>query len=415
MSNFLTNDIVVLDTLDRFEANQVAAKHSRATYQKEFAKRSGVNVGDTIRIQKPTIEEIRRGWTADWKETDEDYTTFVIPEPIGVDKILTDKEMHLDLSSEGTRIIEGVVSRLEHEIELMAIEAVMLTANFIGAPGTNPSALSTYLNGVARLRDLMVPGDDDILNLVSPQMEVDAVDFLKGLFQADDELNKQYKKGRVKRAAGLMWAASNMTKTHTTGSAAGSLLVNQASALANGATSIALDDATASQTGVVKQNDILTFDGMNACHPITKQDLGWKFPVRATLDADSDGSGNVTVYFEALTGGGLYFSGPKQNVTAQPTNNGTVYLFGHASSYASTTARQGLMWHKDALERVYIKLDDADGAGVEGKTITLDNGMSCRYTRKWDIDLAKWKLRWDVWPAFKLVRPEWALRVQSGT
>lgn len=415
MSNFLTDDKVLLHTIDRFEANQVAAKHSGTQYQGELGKRTGVNRGDTIRLQKPTIEEVRRGWTADWKETNEDYTTLVIGEPIGIDKILTTREVHLDLSSEGKQIIDGVVSRIEHEIELMAIEEVMKTANFVGAPGTNPSALSTYLGGVARLREMMVPSDDEILNIVSPQMEVDAVDFLKGLFQADDELSRQYKQGKVRRAAGLMWAASNMLKTHTTGSVAGSGLVNQPSALADGSTSIALDDFTASQTGVVKANDIFTFDGMNACHPITKQDLGWKFPVRATVDADSDGSGNVTLNFEALTGGGLYFSGPRQNVTAQPTNNGTVYLFGHASSYASTTARQGAMWHKSALERVYIKLDDVDGEGVLGKTMTEKNtGMTMRYTRQFDINTSKHKLRWDVWPVFKLVRPEWAVRLQSG-
>jgi hypothetical protein len=320
--------------------------------------------------------------------------------------------MHMDLSSEGGQILSQVMNRLSHECDLMAIEAVMETPHFVGSPGTNPTALSTYLNGVARLRDLMVPDDDGILNAISPQMEVDAVDFLKGLFQDDAELSRQYKKGRVRRAAGLLWASTQQTKTHTTGSVAGSGLVNQATALANGATSIALDDFTASQTGVLKQNDCLTFDGMNAVNPITKQDLGWKYPVRVIADADSDGSGNVTAYFAEP----LYFSGPKQNVSAQPTNNGVVYLFGHASSFASTTARQALMWHKSALAVVYQPLDNADGHGVKGRTVTDKKiGMSIRYTRRWDQDIAKWKLRWDVWPKFKLVRPEWAVRVQSGS
>jgi hypothetical protein len=323
MSTFLTDDKVLLSTIDRVEANQVAAKHSGTQYQDKFNKRSGVNVGDTIRLQKPTIEEIRRGWTADWKETNEDYTTFVIGEPIGIDKILTDREMHLDLSSEGKQIIEGVVSRIEHEIERMAIEEIIRTPQFVGVPGTNPSALSTYLNGVAKLRDQMVPDDDNIMNLISPQMEVDAIDFLKGLPQAEDSIASQYKSGRVKRVAGLLWAASQMTRTHTTGSVAGSGLVNQPSSLANGATSIALDDFTVSSTGVVKANDSFTFDGMNACNPITKDDLGYKFPVRAIADADSDSSGNVTLYFEALRGP-LYFSGsaPERHRAAHQQRNG---------------------------------------------------------------------------------------------
>lgn len=416
MSTFLHDDVVLLDTLDRFEAARVAARHSNSSYQSKFAKKTGVNVGDTIRIQKPSIGEVRRGFTADWKEIVEDYTTFVIGEPIGADITLSEAEMQLDLSSEGSQILDTVTNRLVHELELMAIQEASKTANFVGVPGVNPSALSTYTNGIARLRDNMVPDDDYILNMISPQMEVDAVDFLKGLTQADDAIAKQYKSGRVKRVGGLMWSASNMLTTHTTGSVAGSGLVNQPTALANGAVSIALDDFTASQTGVVKTNDVFTFDGMTACHPITKQDLGWKYPVRATLDADSDGSGNVTLYFESMHGGALYFSGPLQNVYAQPTNNGVAYLFGAATTYASTTTRQGLQWHKAALEHVFLPMENADGAGVAGKTITLkDTGMSMSFKRQQNIDTLRWKLRWDIWPTFKLIRPEWAVRVCAGS
>lgn len=413
MSNFLTDDIVALESLDRYEANLVVSGHSTDKFEELFGKdQRGVNVGDRVRLRKPNIEEVRTGWTADWKETDEDYVELVIGEPIGVDKLLTDKEMHLDLSSEGGQIIDGVMSSLAHKCEQLAIDEVAKGANFVGTPGTNPSALSTYLAGVARLRERMIPrGKDQILNVVSEQMQVDAVDFLKSLNQSDEALRKQYNSATIQRAAGMLWESSNMLRVHTPGSVAGSGLVNQPASVANGATSIALDDFTASQTGVIKRNDIITVDGMNACHPITKEDLGFKFPLVARYDADSDGGGNVTLYFEEP----LYFSGPKQNVTAQPTNNGTVYLFGHASSYASTATRQGLMWVKPALARVYIPLDNADGHGVKGRTVTDKRiGKSIRYTRSWDQNLGKWKLRWDVWPTFKLLRPEWATRVMAS-
>lgn len=411
MANFLTDDIVPLESLDQFEAVLVASQHSDKKFEQYFGTHGGSNRSDSIRIRKPNFEEIRTGWTADWKETDEDYVTLQFGEPIGVDKILTDKEMHMDLSSEGGQIIKSVMNRLAHKVDEMAIDEVMKAPNYVGTPGTNPTALSTYLNGAAILRDFCVP-DDDILCAISPQMEVDAVDFLKGLFHDDESLKRQFKTGRVKAAAGLKWAGTQQTKTHTTGSVAGSLLVNQPSSLANGATSIALDDATATQTGVVKQNDIFAFDGMYAVNPITKQSTGRLMTVRATADADSNGSGEVTLYFEPA----LYFSGPKQNVSAQPTNNGVVYLFGSATAYASTTTRQGLMWHKTALACAYQKLDNADGEGVKGRTVSDPKlGKSIRYTRRWDQDIAKWKLRWDIWPVFKLVRPEWALRIQSGS
>jgi hypothetical protein len=255
----------------------------------------------------------------------------------------------------------------------------------------------------------MVPGDDNILNLISPQMEVDAVDFLKGLTQADDAFAKQYKTGRVKRVAGLMWAASQMTRrTRPARSSARGSSISRRRWRTARYRSRSMTSPPA--TGVVKLNDIVHLRRHERVPSDHEDRPGLEVPVRATADADSDGSGNVTLYFDGRRP--LYFSGPLQNVTAQPTNNGTVYLFGAATTYASTTARQGLMWHKAALERVYIKLDDADGAGVAGKSMTEKNtGMSMRYTRQWDINIAKWKLRWDVWPAFKFMRPEWALRV----
>jgi hypothetical protein len=91
MSNFLTDDHVALEGLDQFEANLIAAKHSSNRFQEAFGVHDGSNRGDSIRIRKPGVEEIRRGWNADWKETDEEYITLQFGEPIGVDKILTDK------------------------------------------------------------------------------------------------------------------------------------------------------------------------------------------------------------------------------------------------------------------------------------------------------------------------------------
>lgn len=410
--NFLTDDVVTPFSLDMFEATMVAANHTDRRFEAIFGTHGGSNRSDTIRIRKPNFVQTRRGWDAVWRDYDEQYTTLTFGDPIGHDLMLTEKEMHMDLTTEGKQIVQPVMNQLAHDVDAMVIDELMTAPNYVGIPGISPNALSTYLNGEALINDYCCPDDGEILCAISPQMDADIVDALKGLTQDDEEIKRQYKTGRMKRAAGLKWARTQQSRTHTTGSVAGSGLVNQPASLANGCTSIALDDFTATQTGVVKLNDIYAFDGMYAVTPIGKQSTSRLKTVRATADADSDGSGNVTLYFNPP----LYFSGPNQNVSAQPTNNGVVYLFGSATAYASTTTRQGLMWHKSAVALAFQKLENPQGEGAKGRAMTDEKlGLSIRYTRSWDIDKAKWKLRWDVWPAVKLVRDEWAARVQGAS
>src|SRR5829696_3717939 len=98
--NFLTDDVVTLESLDMFEANLVAAKHTDRKFEAIFGTHGGSNRSDSIRIRKPNFVEVRRGWDADWKNYDEQYTTLTFGEPIGHDLMLTEKEMHMDLASE---------------------------------------------------------------------------------------------------------------------------------------------------------------------------------------------------------------------------------------------------------------------------------------------------------------------------
>lgn len=411
--NLLTDDVVTLESMDLFENELVATQHTTRKFEAIFGTHGGSNRSDTIRVRKPNFFTVREGWDADWQDIDEESVNLTIDKPIGIDVKLSESEMHMDLSSASEQILKPAMSRLAHKVDSYVIDKIMQSPNYVGTPGTNPAALSTYLSGQAILSDYCCPNDSGgILCAISPQMDVDAVDFLKGLYADTASLGRQYKDGRMRRAGGLDWARTQQTKTYTTGSVAGSGLVNQPASLANGAVSIATDDWTATSTGILKQNDIIAFDGMYAVNPITKESTGRLKTVRVIQDIDSTGAGAATVYFEPA----LYFSGPKQNVSAQPTDNGIVYLFGAATTYASKVARQGLMWHKAAVALAFQKLENPDGQGAKGSAKTDEKlGISMRYTRAWDIDKGVWKLRFDVFLGVALLRPEWTLRVQSGS
>lgn len=408
--NLLTDDVVTLESMDLFENELVATQHTTRKFEAIFGTHGGSNRSDTIRVRKPNFFEVREGWEADWQDLDEESVNLTIDKPIGVDVKLTESEMHMDLSSASEEILKPVMSRLAHKVDSYVIDEIMKSPNYVGTPGTNPSALSTYLSGQAILSDYCCPNDQGgILCAISPQMDVDAVDFLKGLFADTGSLSRQYKDGRMKRAGGLDWARTQQTKTHTTGAVTGSGLVKGAS---QSGASLTTDDWTASTAGILKKNDIVSFTGCNAVNPVTKESTGRAKTFRVTADVDSDSSGDATVYIDPP----IVLTGPKQNVTGSPTNDTAVQLFGHASSYLTTTARQGLMWHKAAVALAFQKLENPDGQGAKGAAKTDSKlGISMRYTRAWDIDLGVWKLRFDVFLGVALLRPEWTLRVQSGS
>lgn len=409
--NLQTDDVVALESMDAFDANLVATEHTTRRYDKILGEHNGNNRGDSFRIRKPNRVTVREGWDADWQDLDEEYATLTIDKPVGVDIRLTEAEMHQELSSASEQIIKPTMQRLARKVDSYVVEELMKAPHFVGVPGTNPSALSTYLSAQAIISDMGCPDDNDLLCMISPQMDVDAVDFLKGLYQDGSKLGRQYADGRMKRAAGLNWARSQQTQTHATGPVTGSGLIKGAN---QSGASLATDDWTASTVGILKRNDIVSFAGCNWCDPITKTDLGRLATFRVTADVDSDAVGNneATIYIDPP----IVLTGPNQNVVASPTNDTGVLLFGHVSTYASKTARQGIVWPKSAIALAFQRLKNPDGQGAMGSAKTDDKlGISMRYTRAWDIDSGTWKLRWDVFLGVVLLRPEWVVRVQSLT
>jgi hypothetical protein len=407
--NLLTDDIVTLESMDIFENALVATQHTTRKFDKHFGPNGGSNRGNSIRIRKPNFFDVRTGWQADWQDLDEDYVNLTFADPIGVDVKLTEEEMLMDLSSSSEQILKPLMSRLATAVDSMVITELMKSPNFVGTPGTNPSALSTYLSGQAILSDYCCPDDNGgILCAISPQMDVDAVDFLKGLYADVGSLGKQYKDGRMKRAGGLDWARTQQTKTHVTGAVTGAGLVKGANQVGS---AIITDDWTAS-SAIFKQNDIVAFPGCYAVNPVTKESTGRLKTFRVVADYASDGSGEATITISPA----IVLTGPKRNVSAAPDDDGAIQLFGHISSYLSKTARQGLMWHKAAIALAFKELGNPEGQGAKGATKSDERlGLSMRYTRAWDIESSMWKIRFDIWPAVAMLRDEWTLRVQSGS
>src|SRR3569623_957784 len=125
---------------------------------------------------------------------------------------------------------------------------------------------ANVLAGRRKLNDALAPPSDRTA-LLSSNDSANLVDALKGLFQDDGQIARQYREGYMGRTAGFDFAESTHLSTQTRGAGAG-YLVNDT--IASGDAVVTVDTGT----GAIKKGEIITFAGCNSVHPETKVDSG---------------------------------------------------------------------------------------------------------------------------------------------
>ena len=405
---FLTDDIVTLEALDVLENQLTAAKHVTRKHEALFGTHNGSNRSTAIRVRKPPRFAGRSGATASYEDITDSSVTLTIDTQYGVDVQVTSQEMAMKVSDFREQIITPAVARIANKVDTDVLAQYVHVPNSVGVPGTSPTALSTYLNAGVLLDHESCPRDGQRKIFLGPQAQADIVDALKGLFQSSGKLASQYTSAEMgTNVAGLDWSMDQNVAVHTVGALGGTPLVNGASQTGS---TLVTDGWSNSITGVVKAGDILTAAGCNAVNPVSGNSTGQLRQFVVTADANSSGAGaaSISIYPSITT------SGAFKTCSASPTDNGVIKIFGHASSYAGLAASQQMAWHKSAIALAFASLDIPRGTD-KGSTKT-DNqlGLSIRFIRDYDIDNDLWKCRFDVFYGVKMLRPEWAVRVQGA-
>jgi hypothetical protein len=148
--------------------------------------------------------------------------------------------------------------------------------------------------------------------------------------------------------------------------------------------------------------DIVTFAGCNRCHPETKADTGelQNFVVTAAVT-----SGGLSIAISPS----IVTSGATQNVTASPTDTGTVTKkLGGASSAVDTS----LAYHKDAF--TFVSADLVMPKGVDFSSREVLDGISVRIVRQYDINNDQFPCRIDILYGYKTIRPQLAVRIHNN-
>jgi hypothetical protein len=403
-NTFLTDDIITLEALSVLENNLVAAKHVDRKYEALFGTHGGSNRSDTIRVRKPNQYTIRTGRTFSAQAIEDQFTTMAVDTQIGVDTEIFSDEFKQDLSSFSDQVIKPQVSLLANKIDLDVAAAAKETFNLVGVHGTAVSALATYLSAGVKLDNNACPRDGQRSVMLGPQMQADAVDFLKELHNSQAKVGKQYESGEMGRnVAGFNWDMDQNIAIHTVGIATGTPLVNGASQ--TGA-SLVTDGWTNNTTDILKKNDVFTIAGVNSVNPVSKVSTGQLQQFRVTADADSGATtGPATLAIEPS----IVTSGAKQTVTASPADNAAITVVGAAN----TAGANGYAAHKSAIALAFAELPKPDGVDMSSTKTDKKLGISLRFVRWFDGDTDSYKARFDVKYGIKVLRPEWICRIAA--
>ena len=362
--------------------------------------------GNSFTVRKSTRYVGRSGelFTAeDYKERDVSMT---VGSTLGVDLEFTNRELMLGIDHFVKRVVAPAAESLSSSIDTEYLkQAVNATYNQIGTPGTIPTALKTYNQARAKMSWESCPNSGQTM-LITPDMQVEAVDAGKAFFNPTQELSKQYETGLIGKHSGAKVYEVQNLPVHTNGPRGGVPLMDGATL--SGATSIATDGFMPfdAPTNRVKEGDVFTIDGVYAVNPWTRQSTGALRQFVATADANADEGTNVIIPISPA----IITSGPFQNCSALPADNAPL-TFAGAGSLAY---RLGLRFHEDAFLFGTLTQPDPGPAVIFSKTVSdPDTGLTIRYIRDWDTKNNKQIDRFDCVPAFGKAFSEFACRIAS--
>ncbi len=380
-------------------------------YSKEFGK-DGHKIGDKMFGRKPQRFEVTDGMDYQGQPLTNEVFPITVDQVSGVHFQWDSIERTLQLDDVMKNFVDPAVTALSNRINQRAAQLVALnTFNQVGTPGTVPSTFDTYLAAGDKLIEQGMPEnmEKDLTLIINRKMSSKMVSSSNALFNDSTIIAKQHRDGDMVNQLGYKIMRDQTIYTHTTGSYAGTILVNganQTQADGNNGIGSIITDGHTSGTSTIKAGDVFQLTGVNSVHPQTRQDTG-RLQDFVALTTQLDTAGAMTISMSpAITPSGQY-----QNVTAAAADNAPL-LFPGAASAVST---QGLLMHKNAFAFISVPMvSPGPGEGAKAVTQTDDEtGITLSYIKYFDGDKRVHKNRFDVLYGFAPMYREMACRVAS--
>jgi len=392
--------------VNKLEVAQFFNTDMNREYQRAFA------VGETVYVKLPQRFVIREGTTYDPQAIDRKTVPVTMDQIFGVDFDYdsVDKALNMERGEDIVRreYIEPAMAQIKQEIDSRCAQyAYYNTPNIVGALGTTPTALSTYLSARQRLVELgCTPGEKGMI--VSPAMHSTIAGQLTTLTNPANEISRQYKEGLMGNASGFQWYESVSLYSHTCGTLQNTCTVQ--TTLTDGATSVSIA-GTAAET--LKKGDVFTFSASYACNPGTRRSVGHLKNFVVTQDLTLTG-GTDTLYFAPAIYGP---DSPYQNVDALPVGSSATItnMPGTTAPYTGPKyGINGLAINRDAFALVGVKLEEPKAVEVASTQRDPKSGLAISFVRQFEGRTRTMINRFDVLLGFgSLYAENCACRVAS--
>lgn len=391
-NTLLTSDVITREAQRILHQKLNFIGRVNRTYDPAFAK-SGAKIGDTLRIRLPTQYTVTDGATIDVQDSVQQNTSLTVNNRKHVAMDFTDEELTLDIDNFSELHLEPAMAVLAANVESDMLQNVYKDIhNQVNNVGSDLT-YKLVATGRKNLVDNLSPMDSTVTATMGTNDTVDLNDAVKGLFNPQTTLSEQYREGMLGRQSGFTFFENTMMPRHATGTDDGTGDYLADSATAQTGTSATIDTGT----GTILAGDVFTWAGVNRVHPETKLDTGilQQFTCTTSIGASAT---SITFTPEIITTGG------QQNVTNGIANNSALTKVGGASASYDIS----LGFHRDAFAFATADLEMPRGMDMASRKV--QDGLSLRFVRGFDITNSTFISRFDILYGFKTIRPQLAFR-----
>lgn len=405
MSNSLLTDAkITQECLMQLKNELILSNKVNRQYSNQFAE-TGAKIGDNLNIRKPSRYTVTDGPVLEVQDSQDQYVNLQISNQKHVGMAFTSKDRSLSMDRFSERYIQPAMTALANQVDFSLYQAMyQQTYHSVGVPSA--TALPSTMKGFGQARAKIAKSGapiDKLNSIVDFDVEASLVSGQSSLFNSQESISEQYKKGSMGYASGMQFFASQNVSKHTIGALGGTPLVNYPSAYVAGSTSLVTDGWTNS-TGAVAAGDVISIANVYEVNPQTRQSTGALAQFLVTAAVTADGSGNITIVLDR----GLYASGQYQNVDSLPVNNAAITVFGSASAYAGLIVPQNLVFDKNAYALAVVDLAEMPNSVIKRDE---DSGLSIRMWQQGDITNDRLITRLDIMYGYRCIYPEYACRV----
>lgn len=410
-NTFLTNDIVTYEALDVLENTDAALIHINSEYSDQF-EFGGAVLGQTLSIRKPPRYFGRLGQAAQIEAINETFVPLTLSYQRGVDTQVSSQQLTLDIDNYRKRVLEPQLVRLSNLIDQDVCNLAQGLNNFVGVPGTVPSALSTYLAAKVKLDKMACPMDNQRYAFLEPEADATLMDALKGLLAPGDAIGAQYDSGSMTKSGtiGLKWKMDQNIYAQTVGTLGGTPTTNGVPA--QGASTIVTQNWSGT---TLNAGDIISYIStstpVNGVNPQSFQSTGQPFQQVVTATTSDTGGAMTIPVAPAFYGPGSNL----QNVTNLPASGTAIYVYNTpAASFAAISGKvsfQNLVCHKDFGTIAMVDLPLPGGTDKAYRAASKKSGKSIRVIRDYVATTDQWIQRLDVLYGTAVLRQELGCRV----